>query len=77
MILGKSPVIEKITPSHAECIIHSRKPLGLFYLLHNGVYIGIDNSTGDAWTEEFTTLRHCKKWLLNESMLAPSLEGVV
>ena len=51
-------------PSFAEKIIYTRKPVGLFYLLENKVYVGIDNSTGDAWTEEFPNLRQCREWLL-------------
>jgi len=66
--------IKKITPSEADCIIYSRKPLGLFYLIHNGMYVGIDNSNAHAWTEEFTSLYQCKQWLRNPSMLAPSME---
>ena len=67
-------MIKKITTSEADCIIYSRRPFGLFYLIHDGVYIGIDNSNGHAWTEEFTNLRQCKHWLLNPSVTAPSLE---
>ena len=70
-------MIEKIAPSHAECIIHARKPLGLFYLQSDGIYVGIDNTTGEAWTEEFPNLRQCKRLLLNPSMLVPSLEEVM
>jgi hypothetical protein len=35
--------------------------------------IGIDNRTGDAWTEEFDTYEDCVKWLLNpyRGALAP------
>ena len=67
-------MIKKITPSEADCILFSRRPFGLFYLLHNGVYIGIDNSNGHAWTEEFVNLRQCKRWLLYPSMQAPVFE---
>ena len=67
-------MIKKITPSEADCILYSRRPFGLFYLLHEGVYIGIDNSNGHAWTEEFVSLRQCKRWLLNPAMQAPILE---
>lgn len=67
-------MIKKITASEADCIIYSRRPFGLFYLIHNGAYIGIDNSNGHAWVEEFHNLRRCKKWLLNPSALAPSME---
>ena len=66
--------IRKIKPECAEIIINARKPLGLFYLPGDRVYVGIDNSTGHAWTEEFASLWQCKRWLLNPSMLAPSME---
>lgn len=67
-------MIKKITTSEADCIIYSRRPFGLFYLLYNGVYVGIDNSNGHAWTEEFPNLRQCKRWLLNPCVLASSME---
>lgn len=62
------PVITKISPKQAADIIDKRKPRGLFYMLENGRYIGIDNSTGDAWVEEFSNLRNCKRWLVYPSM---------
>lgn len=45
------------------------EPLGLFYLTDKNsdgetVYIGVDNSSGDVWVEEFKTLGACKRWLL-------------
>lgn len=67
-------MIRKISPLEAECIIAFRKPFGLFYLPDNSVYVGIDNSNGHAWTEEFSSLRECKRWLLDPSMEAPPLE---
>ena len=67
-------MIKKITASEADCIIYSRQPFGLFYLLHDGIYVGIDNSNGHAWVEEFPNLRQCKRWLLNPSVTAPTLE---
>ena len=68
-------MIRKIKPLFAEVVINTRKPLGLYYVLDGGVYVGIDNSKGHAWTEEFTDLRQCKQWLRNPSMLAPSMES--
>lgn len=62
--------IKEIDSSYAKTIIDTRQPLGLFYLLDNGVYVGIDNSTGNAWTEEFTSVYQCKEWLINPSLLA-------
>ena len=62
--------IEKISYEQAERIIDTRYPLGLFYVLRDGVYIGIDNSNGHAWTEEFPNLRKCKRWLNNRNIIA-------
>lgn len=58
--------IEEITAERAEEIIEKYEPEGLFFFTENGKYIGIDNSTGDAWTEEFETLEECEKWLKGE-----------
>jgi hypothetical protein len=63
------PDIKKVSVEEAENIIETREPIGLFYCIeksiHTGknVYIGIDNSYGDAWTEEFHSLVSCKKYL--------------
>lgn len=38
-------------------------PLGLFYLQDGKKWIGIDNSTGYAWVEEFDTKEACLFWL--------------
>jgi len=65
----------KLTDRQAEAVIETRQPVGLFYLLSDGIYVGIDNSTGNAWTEEFANLRQCKKWLRNPSVLSPSMEN--
>ena len=62
-------MIRKIKPLFAEVIINTCKPLGLYYVLNDGVYVGIDNSTGHAWTEEFTDLSQCKRWLRNQSIV--------
>lgn len=39
------------------------KPLGLFWRKDGDKYIGIDNSNGDAWTEEFKTKEAMLRWL--------------
>lgn len=61
-------MIKKIKPFYADVIIKTRQPLGLFYVRQEGTYIGIDNSAGHAWVEEFSDLNLCKKWLHNPSM---------
>ena len=60
--------IVKVKPNILPIIMFSRQPLGLFYTLENGIYIGLDNCCGDAWSEEFSSLRQCKRWLLNAEL---------
>lgn len=67
-------MIKKLKPFHASVVIDTRRPPGLFYIHENGVYVGIDNSAGHAWVEEFTSLRQCKEWLRNPLMPVPSME---
>lgn len=61
-------MVKKLKPVQARAVIETRQPMGLFYAYENGVYVGIDNSMGHAWTEEFSSLRKCKAWLRNPSM---------
>lgn len=55
---------KKISRSDASWIIGKRKPLGLFYTVESELFIGIDNSTGEAWTEEFKSEEECIRWLI-------------
>lgn len=55
--------IAKISVTQASDIIETRTPKGRFWTEDDGVYIGIDNSTGDAWTEEFSDQQSCLAWL--------------
>lgn len=41
-------------------------PLGLFYLEEDRRFVGIDNSDGNAWTEEFQDKDSCLRWLNGE-----------
>jgi hypothetical protein len=59
----KDEDITKLTKEQASEVIETRAPTGLFYTNDNGLFIGIDNSSGDAWTEEFKTKESCFKWL--------------
>ena len=56
--------IKRITPAQAAEIIECGEPRGLFFCKETeSRYIGIDNTTGEAWTEEFRTFAECKSWL--------------
>ena len=50
----------------ALAIIENRLPLGMFVQDEGTVVVGIDNSTGDAWVEEFPDLTECLMWLAGE-----------
>ena len=63
-------MIKKLKPIQAKAVIETRQPRGLFYAYENETYVGIDNSVGHAWVEEFSSLRKCKEWLRNPSMKA-------
>jgi len=56
-------LITNISQHEANAIIATYKPIGLFYFYSRGKFIGIDNSTSDAWTEEFDTYEACTEWL--------------
>ena len=55
--------IRKVSPEYANQIIESREPKGQFWTEENGKFIGIDNSDGDAWCEEFSSKERCFAWL--------------
>lgn len=54
-----------VTNKQALEIIDKRIPIGLFYLKEEDSYVGIDNSTGHAWVEEFESKDQCINWLEN------------
>ncbi len=58
----KERVIE-VTEEMASRIIEERAPRGLFVAKTGDWFIAIDNSTGDAWVEAFSTLDMCVEWL--------------
>ena len=62
---------ELISKNYALTIIEnmgSESYLGLYWTKENGVYVGIDNTTGNAWTEEFERLEDCINWLMGEEL---------
>ncbi|WP_024834180.1 hypothetical protein [Ruminiclostridium josui] len=60
---GNTEDIIRVTPEEANKIIDSRERKGLFYCIENGIYVGVDNRDGNAWTEDFGSLSACKRWL--------------
>ena len=64
-----------VSQQEANAIIEHRGPRGLFVLETGVEYIGIDNSTGDAWTEEFPDLTECMMWLAGEKEAAQAAKA--
>lgn len=61
-----APRIELIHKEKALGIITERWPLGCFLLADAGMWVGIDNRSGDAWTEQFGSFGRCVLWLRGE-----------
>lgn len=59
--------IQKVCQEYADQVIETKIPIGKFYTFAGGIYIGIDNETGDAWTEDFRSYEECMKWLRGET----------
>jgi hypothetical protein len=56
-------VIKIITPEKADQVIETRKPYGSFIVLEEGGFTGIDNTAGEAFTEDFKDLKNCLAYL--------------
>lgn len=59
--------IQRVCQEYANQVIDTRVPTGKFYTFAEGIYTGIDNESGEAWTEEFESYEECMKWLMGES----------
>jgi len=58
--------VKKITKAEAAKVINDRKPIGKFYLTEGRTIVGIDNATGDAWTEEFKNFEAFLLWVTTQ-----------
>lgn len=57
--------VKEVSEEELEKIIDEREPRGLFYTTDDGI-VAVDNSTGDAWTEEFSSVEEAISWLKDE-----------
>ena len=64
--------VRKVCQEYAEEVIEKREPLGQFYTFAGGIWTGIDNSTGDAWTEDFRDFDEMMKWMRGEESVDAS-----
>lgn len=59
----------QVSPFHLHCVI--QKPSapaakGKFFTQEGGLYIGVDNSDGNAWTEEFADRQQLFLWFAGQ-----------
>lgn len=55
--------IYRVSPEYLCQIIDHRTPCGLFLTKEGNKWVAVDNTTGDAWTEEFSRKRQSIRWL--------------
>ena len=58
--------IKRVRPSQLLAVIDFRSPLGLFLTKEGRKWVAVDNTTGDAWTEEFSRKHQALRWLLGK-----------
>ena len=55
--------IKRVRPERLLNVIDFCTPLGLFLTKEGRKWVAVDNSTGDAWTEEFSRKHQAVRWL--------------
>ncbi len=55
--------IKRVSPDFLGKVIDDRTPCGHFLTKEGRKWVVVDNSTGDAWTEEFPCKRQAIRWL--------------
>ena len=60
--------MKEVTLEVLANIIEERKPLGLFYSQEGDRFVAVDNSAGEAWTEDFETMEQVRTFLLGDNI---------
>ena len=55
--------IHRVSLEKVLNVINLRTPFGLFLTKEGSKWVAVDNTTGDAWTEDFDRKRHAIRWL--------------
>lgn len=55
--------IHRVSPAFLYRVIEDRTPCGHFLAKEGRLWIAVDNSTSDAWTEEFHRKHQAIRWL--------------
>ena len=63
--------IKRVSPGFLCKVIDCRTPLGLFLTREGRIWVAVDNTTGDAWTEDFDRKHQAIRWLRGELEICP------
>ncbi len=55
--------IHRVSSKEMLNVIDLRTPLGLFLTKEGCKWVAVDNTIGDAWTEEFSRKHQAIRWL--------------
>ena len=58
--------IHRVDAEQLQVIIEKRVPYGCFLTKFGRKWVAVDNTTYDAWTEEFNQKRQAIRWLRGE-----------
>lgn len=58
--------IHYVSTARLREVIQSMAPRGLFLAREGRRWVAADNTTGDAWTEDFSRKRQAVRWLRGE-----------
>lgn len=61
--MEKKLKIQRVRSEFLGRVIEHRSPSGLFLTKEGRKWVAVDNTTGDAWTEEFSRKRQAVRWL--------------
>jgi len=61
--MEKKLKIQRVSSEFLGRVIEHRIPSGLFLTKEGHKWVAVDNTTGDAWTEEFSRKRQAVRWL--------------
>ena len=61
--MEKKLKIQRVSSAFLGWVIEHRTPSGLFLTKEGHKWVAVDNTTMDAWTEEFSRKRQAIRWL--------------
>ena len=71
---AKANGIQKLTREEMLKVIDTRNPIGKFYRIEGKTIVAVDNSTGDAWTEEFKDFEAFLLWITTQLTVEEAVE---